>query len=76
MIVDLISELEKQFEVKNLENATWLLEIYIEYNEDDITLFQTAYIEKLLRRYGMKKFNSVLTLMIKNIKLLRELIEK
>jgi hypothetical protein len=46
MIADLISELEKQFEVKNLGNATWLLEIYIEYNEDGITLFQTAYIEK------------------------------
>jgi hypothetical protein len=24
--------------VKNLGNATWLLEIHIEYNEDDITL--------------------------------------
>jgi hypothetical protein len=38
-IAELIAELEKQFEVKNLENATWLLEIHIEYNEDDITLF-------------------------------------
>jgi hypothetical protein len=35
---ELITELEKQFEVKNLEKETWLLEIYIEYNEDDITL--------------------------------------
>jgi hypothetical protein len=76
MIADLISELEKRFEVKNLGNATWLLGIYIEYNEDGITLSQTAYIEKLLRRYGMKKFNSVSTLMIENIKLLRESIEK
>jgi hypothetical protein len=76
MIAELILELEKQFEVKNLENVTWLLEIYIEYNEDDITLSQTAYIEKLLRRYDIKKFNSVLTLMIENIKLLRELIEE
>jgi hypothetical protein len=76
MIIDLISELKKRFEVKNLENATWLLEIYIKYNEDDITLFQTTYIEKLLRRYDMKKSNSVSTLIIENIKLLRESIEK
>jgi hypothetical protein len=75
-IAELIAELEKQFEVKNLENATWLLEIYIEYNEDGITLSQVAYIDKLLRRYGMKKFNSVLTSMIENIKLSKESIEK
>jgi hypothetical protein len=37
-IAELIAELEKQFEVKNLGKATWLLEIHIEYNEDGITL--------------------------------------
>jgi hypothetical protein len=37
-IAELIAELKKQFEVKNLEIVTWLLEIYIEYNEDNITL--------------------------------------
>jgi hypothetical protein len=52
------------------------LKIYIEYNEDGITLSQTAYIEKLLRRYDMKKFNSVLTSMIENIKLSKESIEE
>jgi hypothetical protein len=75
-IAELIAELEKQFEVKNLENATWLLEIYIEYNEDGIILSQVAYIDKLLRRYDMKKFNSVLTSMIENIKLSKRSIEK
>jgi hypothetical protein len=62
--------------VKNLGNATWLLEIHIEYNEDGIILSQAAYIDKLLRRYDMKKSNSVLTSMIKNIKLSKESIEK
>jgi hypothetical protein len=75
-IAELIAELEKQFEVKNLEKATWLLEIHIEYNEDGITLSQIAYIDKLLRRYGMKKSNPVLTSMIENIKLSKESIEK
>src|SRR5215213_1502975 len=76
MIARLIKELEKQFEVKNLENAMWLLKIHIEYYEDDITLSQTAYIEKLLRQYDMKKFNPVSTSMIENIKLSRESIEE
>jgi ribosomal protein L19 len=62
--------------VKNLGNATWLLGIHIEYNEDGITLSQTAYIEKLLRRYGMEKSNPVSTPMIENIKLLKGSIEK
>ena len=76
MIARLIKELERQFEVKNLGNATWLLEIHIEYYEDGITLSQTAYIEKLLRRYGMEKSNPVSTPMTENIKLSRGLIEE
>jgi hypothetical protein len=75
-IAELIAELEKQFEVKNLGKATWLLGIHIEYNEDGITLSQAAYIEKLLRRYGMEKSNPVSTSMIENIKLSKESIEE
>ena len=37
-IASLIKELEKEFRIINLEDATWLLDIYIEYHADDITL--------------------------------------
>ena len=76
MIARLIKELEIQFEVKNLGNTTWLLEIHIEYYEDGITLSQTAYIEKLLLRYGMDRSNPVSTPMTENIKLSRGSIEE
>src|SRR5215216_4133055 len=76
VIARLIKELEIQFEVKNLGNATWLLGIHIEYYEDGITLSQTAYIEKLLLRYGMDRSNPVSTPMTENIKLSRGLIEE
>ena len=53
-----------------------MLEIHIEYHEDEITLSQNAYVERLLRRYDMNKCNSVSTPLTENIKLSKGSIEE
>src|SRR5258706_11882668 len=38
-------------------NLHWLLGIRIEYNESNITLSQTSYIDKILKRFGLQDAN-------------------
>src|SRR6202008_998282 len=51
-IAKIIKQLESEFEVTNLGDATWLLGIHIEYSEQGITLSQCTYIDKVLKRFG------------------------
>lgn len=68
-IANLINELAKEFQIVSFGNAIWLLGIHIQYSDKRISLFQNAYIEKLLQRYGMDKSNLVSILLTENIKL-------
>ena len=68
-IAKIIKQLESEFEVTNLGDATWLLGIHIEYSEQGITLSQCTYIDKVLKRFGMEKSRPVSTPLQENIRL-------
>ena len=49
--------LKREFEVSDMSDLHWLLGIQIEYSSDGILLSQTAYIDKILLRFGMQDCN-------------------
>ena len=51
--------LKSEFKVTNLGDLYWLLEIWIEYRDHDITLSQSAYIDTILKRFGLYDCNPV-----------------
>jgi hypothetical protein len=52
--------LKKEFEVTDMGDLHWLLGMKIEYLEDGIAVSQTAYIHKILQRFGLGQCNPVL----------------
>ena len=69
---DLIEqEIGGKFEIKSLGRPTNLLGMGIAQNDENgaISLFQTAYIDSLLKKFGMVDANSVTTPMDPNVKL-------
>ena len=53
--------LESEFQVTDLGDLHWLLGIKIDLTQLGITISQTAYIDKILERFGMKDCHSVTT---------------
>ena len=52
--------LKKEFQVTDLGDLHWLLGMKIEYFADHMAVSQTAYLNKILQRFGMSQCNPVL----------------
>ena len=50
---DIITLLKAEFKITDLGTVNWLLEIQIEFLESGISLSQTTYIDKILKKFGM-----------------------
>ena len=58
--MDKLKELSKsEFKVTDLGDLHWLLGIRIEYRDQDIALSQSAYIDTILKRFGLYNYNPV-----------------
>lgn len=64
-VVEMKDELGSQYEIADLGEIHWLLGLKVERNREGRTLAlsQTAYIEKLLRRFNMMDASPVSTLL-------------
>src|SRR5258706_9093975 len=51
--------LKSEFKVTDLGNLYWLLGIQIEYRDHDIALSQSAYIDTILKHFGLYDCNPV-----------------
>ena len=51
--------LKSEFKVTDLGNLHWLLGIRIEYRDHDIALLQSAYIDTILKHFGLYDCNPV-----------------
>src|SRR5258705_11990261 len=51
--------LKSEFKVTDLDDLHWLLGIRIEYRDHDIALSQSAYIDTILKRFGLYNCNPV-----------------
>src|SRR5258706_5952449 len=51
--------LKSEFKVTDLGDLHWLLGIRIEYRDHDIALSQSAYIDTILKRFGLYDYNPV-----------------
>jgi hypothetical protein len=67
--------LKQEFEVTDLGDLHWILGIQITYTTSGITLSQTAYIDKILSKFGLNECNTVSTPLDINVKLERGLPE-
>ena len=65
------ASLKREFEVSDMGDLHWLLGIQIEYTSTGIQLSQTAYIDKILLRFGMQDCNPLSLPLDKN-ELLRQ----
>jgi transposase InsO family protein len=75
-IVDrIINHLKREFEITDLGIATWLLGLHINYSDEGISLSQRAYIDKVLKQYGMESSRPVSTPLDKGNKLYKGTIE-
>jgi hypothetical protein len=75
-IVDRIfNHLKLEFEITDLGIATWLLGLHINYSDKGISLFQRAYIDKVLKRYALESLRPVSTPLDKGNKLYKRTIE-
>lgn len=59
LIEQTVSLLKSEFKVNDMGILHWLLGIQIEYSESEISLSQTAYIDKILNRFSMQECNPV-----------------
>src|SRR5258706_10196813 len=59
-IENIIISLKAEFKVTDLGTVNWLLGIQIEFLEYGISLSQTAYIDKILKKFGMFECSKVL----------------
>src|SRR5258706_10432141 len=60
LVMDNLKDLLKsEFKVTDLGDLHWLLGIRIEYRDHDITLLQSAYIDTILKRFGLYDCNPV-----------------
>lgn len=66
-----VTILQTEFKVTDMGLLHWLLGIRIEINDEGISLSQSAFIDKILARFGMESCNPVSTPMDHNIRLLR-----
>ena len=57
----LVTHFKSEFQVNDMGTLHWLLGIQIEYSNANITLSQTAYIDKVLTRFSMQDCNPVST---------------
>jgi hypothetical protein len=60
MLKNLKNILKSEFEVTDLGDFHWLLEIQIKFGPKGIELLQTAYIDSILSRYGLQDYNSTI----------------
>src|SRR5258706_3647718 len=58
--------LKSEFKVTDLGDLYWLLGIRIEYRDHDIALSQSAYIDTILKHFGLYDFNPVTDPLDKN----------
>lgn len=56
---DIITSLKAKFKVTDLRTVNWLLGIQIKFLESGISLLQTAYIDKILKKFGMFECSKV-----------------
>ena len=56
--------LKKEFEMKDLGKTIYCLGLEIEHKSDGILIHQSAYIEKILKRFNMDNAHPLSTLMI------------
>jgi hypothetical protein len=75
-INSLISQLQKEFDVTDLGEATWLLGLQIKYTEQGISISQSSYIEKILSKFGMDSSHPVSTPLDLNNKIQKGTIEE
>src|SRR5258705_3686880 len=60
LVMDNLKDLLKsEFKVTDLGDLHWLLGIQIEYKDHDIALSQSAYIDTILKRFGLYDCNPV-----------------
>ena len=60
LVMDKFKDLFKsEFKVTDLGDLHWLLGIRIEYRNHDIALSQSAYIDTILKRFGLYDYNPV-----------------
>ena len=69
LMKETIDGLKREFQVSDMGNLNWLLGIQIEYTKSGINLSQTAYIDKILKRFDMTECNPLSTPLDSNIKL-------
>ena len=63
-LTKIVNYLKKEFEMKDLGKTRYCLSLQIEYCSNDILVYQSTYIEKLLKRFYMDKSHLVNFLMI------------
>ena len=67
LVIDNLKDLLKsEFKVTDLGDLHWLLGIQIEYRDHDIALSQSAYIDTILKRFGLHDYNPVTCPLDKN----------
>jgi hypothetical protein len=66
---NLIEQLKSEFEITDLGTASWILGLHITYTSEGINLSQTAYIEKVLKKFDMDQSRPVSTPLDKGTKL-------
>ncbi|SRR6266498_2785587 len=69
LITNVKKLLSKKFKIKNLNLITHYLKIKIVQTDTIITLRQTSYIDQILKRYEIKNYKLISTLINANIRL-------
>ena len=69
-LINLKHELIIHFEIKDMREVKWFLDMKIKYKFNDIKIYQMNYIHTLLHRYEMQDCNSMNTSMNSSIKLI------
>jgi hypothetical protein len=62
MMNNIKSTLKSEFEVTDLGDVHWFLEIQIKFGPKVIELSQTAYIDSILSRFGLRDCNLTILL--------------
>ena len=75
-IDNLVRQLNEEFEVTDLGDATWILGLQITYSEQGITISQRSYIDKILAKFGMDRSRPASTPLDRNHKLQKGTIEE
>ena len=68
---ELIENLEKKFELKRLGETSFIVGVRVEREDRKVFLSQTAYIEKMLERFGLDGINPESTPTIEGVKLVK-----